>query len=94
MLERWLRGCKFDAQLLCFFEQGTLLTLLQSTSRINGDLAIAEEANVKLYMSHMVEALVGPRVPTPSSMWHVQPTSRVLVPSPGGFVLHQPTVLV
>ena len=57
-------------------------------SCINGDLAIAEESNAKLCMSHlMVEVQVGLRVPTPSSMRHVQPSCRPLVPSPGGFVL-------
>ena len=44
----------------------------------------------KLCMSHlMVEVPVGPRVPTPSSMRHLQPSCRPLVLSPGGFALHQ-----
>ena len=56
-------------------------------SCINGDLAIAGEANTKLCMSHlMVKVHVGLQVPTPSSMRYVQPSCGVLVPSPGGFV--------
>ena len=68
----------------CFLEQEALLTLFQSIQLYNGDLAIAGEENAKLCMSHlMVEVLVGPRVPTPSSMRHVQPSCGTLVPSPG-----------
>ena len=56
-------------------------------SCINGDLAIAGEANGKLWISHlMVEVLVEPWVPTPSSMRHVPP--------PGGFSLHSQLVWV
>ena len=43
---------------------------------INGDLAIAVEANAKLCMSNlMVNVQVGLRVPTSSSLRHVQPSS-------------------
>ena len=60
-------------------------------SCINGDQAIAGEANTKLCMSHlMVEAQVGPWVPILSSMRHAYPSCWVLAPSPGGFVLHRP----
>ena len=62
---------------------------------INGDLAIAGVANVKLYMSDiMVEVLVGLWVPTSSSMRPVQSSCKALIPSPGGFVLHRLTVPV
>ena len=46
-------------------------------SCIKGDLAIAGEVNAKLCMSHlMVKVQVGPWVPTPSSMRHVQPPAE------------------
>ena len=41
---------------------------------------------VRHQLSHlMIEVQVGPQVPTPSSMRHVQPSWRAPVPSPGGF---------
>ena len=53
-------------------------------------LAIAGEANAKLCMSRLiVEVQVGLRVPTSSSTRHVQPSCGMLIPSPGGFILHR-----
>ena len=58
-------------------------------SCINGDLAIAGEANVKLCVSHLiVEVQVRSQVPIPSSIRHVKPSCEALVLFPGGFVLH------
>jgi len=77
----------------CFLEQGTLLTLLQSTQLLNGNLMLTWEAahpavtftlwkqisNTAVHVLLMYEVQMGLQVPTPSLWGMVQSTSSVPV---------------